>query len=246
MDLDTTADRTRRDDGLFHEIGRTWPLDRSDALRFVAAFTAITAVWWGLGALIVGPLDDSVGRIDRRIAADMAATRTPFLDDLSLVGSWLAETVVKVGFTSVAVVLMIVMWRRWHDALFVALSLVLEASCFLAITLLVDRPRPDVERLDSSPVHSSFPSGHVAAAVVYAAFAVVVFLRTRAVWARVLAVVVTVVVAGAVAWARMYRGMHHLSDVLAGVLLGVVCLVVTWAILDRAAGRRDETPRTTT
>ncbi len=222
MDLETTAHTARSDDGLLHEIGRSWPLDRSDAARLVAAFVAITAVWWGFGALIVGPFDDSVGRIDRRIAEDLAASRTPLLDDLSLIGSWLAETVVKVGFTSIAVLVMIAVWRRWREALFVALSLILEAACFLAITLLVGRPRPAVEQLDSSPVDSSFPSGHVAAAVVYAAFAVVVFLHTRAVWARVLAVVVTVLVAGVVAWARLYRGMHHLSDVLAGVVLGGV------------------------
>ena len=47
----------------------------------------------------------------------------------------------------------------------VAVAVTGEVLIFLAITLLVDRPRPLVKHLDVAPPTSSFPSGHTAAAV---------------------------------------------------------------------------------
>jgi membrane-associated phospholipid phosphatase len=110
---------------------------------------------------------------------------------------------------------------------------------FITVTVIVKRPRPAVEQLDGSPVSSSWPSGHVAAAVCYAAIAIVVFWHTRKVWARALAVFGAVVVPLIVGWARFYRGMHHISDVIAGVVLGIVTVAITWWLLERRQPRRD-------
>jgi membrane-associated phospholipid phosphatase len=121
--------------------------------------------------------------------------------------------------------------------------LVLEASVLITVTSIVKRPRPHVEQLDGSPLSSSFPSGHVAAAVCYAAVAIVVFWHTRRVWARVLAVAGAIVVPLIVGWARAYRGMHYVSDVVAGIVLGVVTLAVSWWLLERRP-TRSETART--
>ena len=98
---------------------------------------------------------------------------------------------------------------------------------------IVGRPRPDVVRLENSPVDSSFPSGHVAAAAVYGAFAVVVFWHTTSRVARAVAVAAVLAIVGIVAWARLYQGMHFVSDVAAGVTLGVVSLVVCVAVVGR-------------
>jgi undecaprenyl-diphosphatase len=91
-----------------------------------------------------------------------------------------------------------------------------------------------VPRLDGSPVGSSFPSGHTAAAAAYAAIAVVVFWHTRTVWLRILSVAVTTLIAGVVATSRMYRGMHFLTDTIAGALLGCVAVALTTAVLVRS------------
>jgi undecaprenyl-diphosphatase len=112
--------------------------------------------------------------------------------------------------------------------------LVLEASAFITVTWLVRRPRPDVDRLEGSPVDSSFPSGHTAAATAYAALAVIVFWHTKNRWARVSVVSLCVAVTAVVGVSRMYRGMHFLSDVMAGVLLGAVSVAISAAILSRA------------
>ena len=62
-------------------------------------------------------------------------------------------------------------------------------------------------------VATSFPSGHAAAATVYAAVA---RRSPRLPFAAV------AVLATAVAVSRVYLGTHHLSDTVAGVAIGVV------------------------
>ena len=93
------------------------------------------------------------------------------------------------------------------------------------MTYLVSRPRPDVERLESSAVDSSFPSGHVAAAAAYGALVIIVYWHVRSRIVRALVIVFSVAMPLIVGWARMHRGMHHLTDVIAGLLLGIVSVV---------------------
>lgn len=216
---------------------RQWPLTWADAGRFVVAFLLITAPFVVAGLLVTGPLDHSLGDLDRRIARSMADSRTPTLNDVSLVGSWLAETLTKVVFTAIVAGLVFWKWREWRDVLLIVCSLLLEAACFLTITLIVERPRPPVPHLDGSPVNSSFPSGHTAAAVVYGAMVIVIARHVRRRGVVIALAVLTALVAFTVAWARMYRGMHHLSDVVAGVLLGLISLAATWYILERTGDR---------
>ena len=174
-----------------------------------------------MGWMIVEPLDDSeIVRTDERIANWFVEQRTPALDDWSLFGSLLAETIVKIVVTAIICVVLLWLVKRWLEALVVAVPLILEAMVFITVTWLVDRPRPDVEQVDASPVDSGFPSGHAAAAACYAAIAIVIFWHTRKRWIRALAVVFAAAVPIIVGVARMYRGMHHLTDVVAGVLLG--------------------------
>jgi undecaprenyl-diphosphatase len=198
--------------------------------RFIGAYVALTAIWFVIGRGVMGA--DGILRADDQIARWFVDRRTPTLDGWATVGSGLAETMTKIGLTLVAVVVLRMVFDRWREAMVLAVPLVLEASVFITVTYLVRRPRPSVPRLQDSPVNSSFPSGHVAAAVVYGAVVAVVAMHTRRWWPRVLAAVITVLVAVVVAWARMYMGMHHLSDVLAGAALGLVSVLVSWWIVN--------------
>ena len=110
----------------------------------------------------------------------------------------------------------------------VAVAVTGEVLIFLAITLLVDRPRPLVKHLDVAPPTSSFPSGHTAAAVaLYGAWALLAWQRSRSAPLRGLLTLLAIAVPTAVALSRMYRGMHYPTDVLAGALLGTGWLAVT-------------------
>jgi membrane-associated phospholipid phosphatase len=205
----------------------TWPLDRRDGLHLVVALVAVVAAFSAIGYLYTDAwAPNAITELDERVAQDFVEQRTEARNDLAHWGSMLSETQVKIGLTAVAAGLMLAVWRRWHEALFVVTCLVFEATAFITITYIVARERPAVERLLDSPVSSSFPSGHVAAATVYSAFVVVVFWHTRRLWIRALAASVCTLVVVAVALSRMYQGMHFLTDVIAGIALGLVSLAV--------------------
>jgi membrane-associated phospholipid phosphatase len=110
---------------------------------------------------------------------------------------------------------------------YLAVILAVELVTFLTISSAVGRERPTVVHLGSVPGTGSFPSGHVAAAIVL--YGYLAFLRRTLAAPRlapVAALLWTVVAAVAVGWARMYRGMHHPLDVLAGAAMGTALLVV--------------------
>lgn len=214
----------------------TWPLERRDGFVLVGWFVGLVAVWWAAGALITGPFDGSgFVATDEDVSRWFAERRTPLQDDLANIGSLLSDTLVKVVVTAIAVAVVMALWRSWRDAVMIVLPLVLEASTFIVATWLVGRPRPDVPRLEESPVDSSWPSGHVAAATAYAAIAVVVFWRVENTVVRTVTVVLVIAVPVIVAWARTYAGMHHLSDVVSGAVLGAVCVVVVHRTLRHTA-----------
>lgn len=218
-------------------LTQSWPLQWSDLGLAALALALISGAWIGLGFLLTGPLDGSVGDLDRRVAESLAGRRTDAWDDLSRWGSTLAGITTEIVVTAVVITVMLRRWRRWREPLLVAIALMLEASCFLVVALVVGRDRPDVPHLDDPPIASSFPSGHTASAMTYGTFVIIVFLSTRKWWPRILSVVLTLAVVATVGLARMYRGVHFLSDVTAGALLGLVCLAAAWFIVDHAHQR---------
>jgi len=218
----------------------TWLLGRHEVGSLGGAYVVFTAVWCALGWLLTRRLADTwLVHLDRSIATWFVDQRTPTLNSLSFIGSMMADTVVKVVVTAIVAIAMLVRWRRWLEPLMVVVPLVVEVMSFITITFIVNRPRPDVPRLDSSPVGSSFPSGHVAAAVAYSAIVVVIFWRTRARWLRYTAVAVAAILPIFVALARMYRGMHYVTDVVMGAVLGGASVLVTALVLRHAAERRE-------
>jgi undecaprenyl-diphosphatase len=120
-----------------------------------------------------------------------------------------------------AVVGLVQWWLRRRPAVMLFLTLVVGGQFLIAnvIKALVDRTRPDIDRLTgfSGP---SFPSGHATtAAACFAALALVAGLgrtgRVRSVLAG-LAVGLAVMIATS----RVLLGVHWLTDVLAGLCLG--------------------------
>lgn len=232
-----------QNDPTHRRLRSTWVLGRCETGLLVGGYLIFLLLWSALGWLLTGRLSETwLLRLDQSVARWFIDQRTPTLNSLSFIGSMLADTVVKVVVTAIVAIVMLVRWRRWLEPLMVVVSLVLEAMAFITITTIVDRPRPDVQRLDSSPVGSSFPSGHVAAAAAYSAIAVVVFWRTRNRWLRSIAVVIAALLPILVGLARLYRGMHYLTDVVMGALLGAASVAVTGLVLQRAAERRRTRP----
>ena len=163
---------------------------------------------------------------DNNVIDWLAEHRTPLRNDVSSVGSYLAETGTVLAIVAV-VALILCLHRRFVATLFFVTAIAVEAATYLATTLVTERPRPQVVRLENLDPGASYPSGHTAAGVViYVGIAVLVlaYVKNRAV--RIAAVVIAVIAPAAVALARMYRGMHHPIDVFIGGLIGFGCLCV--------------------
>jgi undecaprenyl-diphosphatase len=183
----------------------------------------LAGIFVGLGFAITGPLH-GVRRWDATVARWFFGQRSGTGNVLSGVGTWLAETptVVVLG---IAAALVLAKRRRFHDVTLVVGALLVEFATYLVTVLTVDRPRP-AHGLETR-FTGSFPSGHVAAAVVlYGVLASLVARHVHSRVVRALVFCIPVLVAAAVATARLYREMHHFSDVIAGALIGVGSLVV--------------------
>lgn len=210
----------------------TWPVDRHQWLRLGVALVAAIGIFTAVGLVMTDLLAPNfITRLDVDVAERLAAGRTQSKDDLARWGAFIASTEVKIAVTALFACASLAAWRRWHEAVYVAFTLVFEATVFVVVTFIVARPRPDVPRLEESPVNSSYPSGHVAAATVYGAFVVVVFWHTASKLWRSVGVGIWIGVVGAVAWSRLYEGMHFLSDVVTGVVLGLVALAICLRVL---------------
>lgn len=216
--------------------GRGHPI-RTFLTGVVLAFLAVAGLSILLGLLVTQLLDRKgrIGSADESLVRLLSEHRTPGLTEASLIGSIIAGGVVLpivVGFCALAAALS----RHWRLGAFLFFALAVESGAYRATTLLVHRHRPEVHRLESLPVHASYPSGHTAAAiVVYCGLALLVTSRISSRAPRVLIWTVAAAVPVYVAWARMYRGMHHPLDIVGGVVVGIATLTLL-VLVSRATG----------
>jgi undecaprenyl-diphosphatase len=161
--------------------------------------------------------------IDEPIERWVVSHRSGGLTDAARVFSRLGSNTVV--FSVFAVV---VMWayRHCHTlALTLAVAVLMRPPLEFIVKTIVDRDRPNLDRLvdGSGPSH---PSGHVLAAVALWGLLpplVSAFSRSRALWW------VTVAVGGVlitgIGASRVYLGLHWFTDVVQGMLLGALYLV---------------------
>jgi len=199
---------------------------------FFAALLSGFAVLAGLSLLLGLFVTDvllhvgGVGHADESVITSIVADRTPFLTDVSEVGSTVGGAPVLPILVGL-IALVCAVLRKWRIAAFAVFVLIVESATYRVTSLVVPRHRPTVHRLEDLPVNASYPSGHTAASI--AVYAGLVLLLTSAIRNRVLRVaawVAAVVLPIFVASSRMYRGMHHPLDVAGGVLVGIGAVVV--------------------
>jgi undecaprenyl-diphosphatase len=117
----------------------------------------------------------------------------------------------------------LLLFRRWRQAVFVAVALIVTLSTRLIVLNVIARPRP-ADRLAPSYGYS-FPSGHSTASAAAALILVVVclpLLRRR--WSRIVLVAAAGAWAVAVGVSRVALVVHWPSDVL-GAWLFVLAMV---------------------
>jgi len=224
---------------------------RSQSLRSIARDVAwllipaacLVAVMVGLGHLVTEMLPSTaIGKWDAEVPRRLVEYRQQEGVSESKLITSLSETPTIVALTALAAAVFRWKFGRWRESLVVIYAVVGETGIFMATTLLIDRPRPNVPKLDAAPPTSSFPSGHTAAAVCfYGAIAAIIIWHTRHRWIKVVAVVVCAAVPLTIGGSRVYRGMHYPTDVLVGGLLGAIWLtvVLVYVRTHGAGGRCD-------
>jgi undecaprenyl-diphosphatase len=182
----------------------------------------------GLGLLTTKVLlpVQAIADADEWLPRWLEAHRTPFLTDVSYVGSMMSHAPVLIPLVGV-VVLMLILRGRWRMASFPVQAGLAEALTYALTVTFVVRVRPDVVQLDAFNTNHSFPSGHVAAAIaVYGSLALLLTAHVRATAVRVAIWTIAAAIPLIVAWSRMYRGEHHPIDVAAGALMGLGALTI--------------------
>ena len=199
---------------------------RATARSILLAYLVLTAALAAVGRL----LRQRPPGLDEATSEWLAGHRFAALDEVTgAVSEWSSMWPIVIGALGTFLVLGAVGALRSAAALLVGLGL--EIAVYVSVTGLVGRPRPEVDPLDPVAVTSSFPSGHVAAAIaLYGGWAVVINRLARTCWPVRVMTVLAVVVPQAVAFSRIYRGQHHPTDVVAGAVLGVACLVVATTV----------------
>src|SRR5262245_27006685 len=200
----------------------------ADLKRFAAVYAVLTVIFVAIGAAIVHVLGDGpLGELDLNVANWFADQRSHTVNHLAQIGAGLADAYTLVPAFTVASVVFVVLFKRWNETVFMLTAILLEKAVFVTTTYIVSRDRPPVGQLDGAPPTSSYPSGHVAAAVVfYSVCAVIICWHSRHTVVRALAWTIAVIVPILVAISRMVLGMHFLSDVVVGAVLGGVSILL--------------------
>ena len=217
-----------------HQSSSYPPLQRRDvAVRLVGGglvlALALSLIGWAIVKLAT---PSALTRWEDSVNQWFYAARTPTLDTVSHIGSYLAETITCIVLLVVLTVALRLWLGRWRESWTLFAALVGELLVFLVVTAVVNRPRPDVPLLDAAPPTSSFPSGHTAAAVAfYGCLAVIVLRQLRPRWFAVTITTLLCLVPIVVGISRLYRGMHHPTDVVFGALGGGLWLALVLSTL---------------
>jgi undecaprenyl-diphosphatase len=202
--------------------------------RYIAAALAVLWFTMALAARIDGGwlLLHWDEPIQRMVENARTSDATAVVKRISFLGS--TVTILALG-----AVLAAISWRRCRAVATVVLVATLSRPLLeFTIKALVDRDRPDLERLVNG-TGPSFPSGHpMAAASVYGLLPLVVtlFTRNRRIWwATTITSALLIVAIGA---SRTYLGVHWVSDVVAGLIVGAFFLRGAEWLLARQHRRR--------
>jgi len=210
----------------------------------VVAWLVICGVILAWGWLLTHPLESTIDPVDDDVARWFADQREPRVTDVANAGTFLGETIVGASVFTVIGLLVSLLERSWRPILLVAIVEIGIGGFYFFGTELIPRDRPPVKLLDSGLApDASYPSGHVATALVCWAGAVV-FAWTYLRAARWLALVLLLLPLGTLL-SRLYLGAHHLTDALTSVAYASVwMLLVAGVLLPRGdvirSGRRSD------
>ena len=205
------------------------------AVLLVVGWVVLCGLVVAWGWVLTHPLASGVDPWENGLARRIADARTPALDAVADVGTFVGDTIVGGVVLALTGVGFSLARRTWRPLVHVVVTYGGLGVLYVVATHVDPRQRPPVRILDPGliPDHS-FPSGHTATstAVVGCLLALTATYAPRALrWTWPLLLLPPLTMA-----ARLYQGAHHLTDVLTGLCYATVWVVLTWRLLlhDRA------------
>jgi len=193
------------------------------ALTGFALTAAVTLA--AAGAVAVGILSQMARRNQGIARWDMGLARlgarhathlsTTVMRDISLLGGTLGIIIIALAVAAVEYHRL----RQKSAVVFLALVVAGQFALSNSVKIIVDRARPDIDRLTGFS-GASFPSGHATAAAATFMACALLLGRLRPRRVKALCAAVAGGVAVSVAATRVFLGVHWLTDVLAGLFLG--------------------------
>ncbi len=188
-----------------------------------AGFIGLILLGTGFGWIVVHTLQPLDLAVVQAAVAHRSAALTPLMHRFSDLGGELTVIVILA-----MALLVLLLARRWVDALGVLAAVVGTLYLYEFIVRWVGRHRPAVEHLEN-PGGSSFPSGHVAnSTALYLAILLAAFVYVRRPSLRVGLLAIAAILVAGIAVSRIYLGLHYPTDDIAGFLLGLA-----WALIAR-------------
>lgn len=198
-------------------------------LRGRWAAPLVAAAFLALAVLAAYDSGAPLRTVDVPANSALMELRSGWLDGLVKTISALGGTTVV---AAVAGLLLLLVWHECRALMWTLLAATVGRPALeWALKELVDRPRPNIDRLvpGNGP---SFPSGHAMAAIaIWGLLPPVVALLTgrRSAWWWSVGISGTVITA--VAFSRVYLGVHWLTDVFGALLLGALYLLAVETLL---------------
>lgn len=145
------------------------------------------------------------------------------------------------GLVSLAVVLFLLLEKRWWSALFVTISSLSGTLLTLLLKSFVSRPRPTLFPHGDLVATSSFPSGHaMISAVVYLTLGAMLSRVAPSTFSKLYILGVALLLTIFIGVSRVYLGVHWPTDVLAGWIGGAAWALGWWGIAELLKRKKDK------
>lgn len=217
---ETIAKQVRERPNLARHLRRHFDPRTEVGVALIVATVVASAAAVGIGVILAMVRNHfGIASLDVRLARFGARNATLRSTDvqraISTIGGTTGVIVVAVSAGAVELV------RRPNRAVLPFLTLVVGGQFALSngIKYVVERARPDINRLTGF-AGASFPSGHSTAAAATLAAVALVMTRGRSRRTKMLAAAIAAGVAAMVGMTRVFLGVHWFTDVVAGLLLG--------------------------
>jgi undecaprenyl-diphosphatase len=206
---------------------------RPARVRYVAAITALAAVW--LTMLLFGR-----GPLDRSIYETLYAGGRPALVTIARIFTAFGEPTVLVG---AGFVIAGWLWLRSRGRFALGLLVVILVGRGLSEVqkYWIARARPELEPHLVVVKTSSFPSGHATSSMIF--YLALALALTAPGGQRRMAAIAAVLLSLAIGTSRVMLGVHWPSDVIGGWSFGLLWVLVTLPRAERLFGADSRTAR---